>query len=109
MLRVLSALLTAALTSITAPCTGRGDGSGSAPSAVAWATKIVLTSRTANLFTVTADSASFEHLYLFNSNSTYGGAAPAPPLTAGVGIKAVAEGGGPTSVQSLDGVCYDLQ
>src|SRR5690242_1384369 len=39
--------VTAKLATITAPCTVRGDGSGSSPSAVAWATKIVQTSRTA--------------------------------------------------------------
>lgn len=83
--------VTAALTTITAPCTVRGDGSGSSPSAVAWATKIVQTSRTADLFTVTADSVSFEGLYLFNSNSTFNGAAvPATPPTAGAAIKATA-------------------
>ena len=84
--------VTSKLTTITAPCAVRGDGSGSSPSAVAWATKIVQTSRTADLFTVTADSASFEGLYLFNSNSTYGvgRAAPATPPTAGAAVKAVA-------------------
>lgn len=82
--------VTAALTAITAPCTVRGDGSGSSPSAVAWATKIVQTSRTADLFTVTADSATFRGLYLFNRNSTYGRAAPATPPAAGAAVKAVA-------------------
>jgi len=84
--------VTAALTTITVPCTVRGEGSGSSPSATTWVTKVVQTSRTANLFTISADSGSFEGLYLFNSNSTYGvgNAAPVNPPTAGAGIAVVA-------------------
>jgi hypothetical protein len=82
--------ITAATTSISAPCTVRGDGSGSSPSAVAWTTKVVQTSRTANAFTFTGDSGGVESIYIFNSNSTYGGSAPATPPTAGAGIAVVA-------------------
>lgn len=75
---------------ISVPCQVRGDISGSSPSAAQFGSKVNCTSRVAHLFEVTADTALFSDLYLFNTNSPFGGVVPPTPPTASAGIKCTA-------------------